>query len=153
METKGKEDIYSLLPTSKQMSSYFLGCRASTCIVVALENKHRKHKCPSPRLLSLTFDCWAWHCMVWNNPLGQFGSAVLAMSPPNLPHTLILLAFVGWGSEQQPWCCSSAAQPKYWCFINTFLDTNAKHITVWAAMRKVNSIPARPSTGCFFSHF
>lgn len=30
--------------------------------------------------------------------------------------------------------------------LSTVLATNPKHRTIWAAMREVNSIPARPST-------
>ncbi|KAK4811178.1 hypothetical protein QYF61_019809 [Mycteria americana] len=35
---------------------------------------------------------------------------------------------------------------KHCCVINTTLVTNPKHSTVWAAMKKINSIAAKPST-------
>jgi len=40
-------------------------------------------------------------------------------------------------------------QPKRWCVINTFLTTNPNHSTIWAAVKKVNSVPDRSSTTGF----
>lgn len=38
------------------------------------------------------------------------------------------------------------AASKHWCGINTALVTSPKHSTIQAAVKKVNSIPARPNT-------
>lgn len=45
------------------------------------------------------------------------------------------------------WHSSSTAQPetKHCCVTNTLLVMNPKHSTIWAIMKKVNSIPVRPS--------
>lgn len=50
--------------------------------------------------------------------------------------------------KRNPWCSTSTFQQLlwHWCVINTVLATNTKPGTLWAAMRKVNSIPARPRT-------
>lgn len=64
-------------------------------------------------------------------------------------------------SHSQPIHCGSAEweaekalmlgkhlwQPKHWCVISTVLATNPRHSTTQAARKKVNSIPAKTSTG------
>jgi len=69
---------------------------------------------PSPFLIAFVAELMS--CGM-DYPFGQFGSAVLIMSPPKI-----------------------FPRPAY-----TFLATNAKHSTVRAAMRKINSISARHS--------
>jgi len=46
--------------------------------------------------------------------------------------------------------CSTVAKI-LWLSINTILVTNSKHSTMWAAMKKINSILASTHTGYFFS--
>lgn len=50
--------------------------------------------------------------------------------------------------ETEPWCCASTVwqHPKPWCGIIPALAPQPKHSTLWAAMKKVHSIPARPNT-------
>jgi len=50
-----KEEIYSPLPTSRQMSSDFPGSRPSVHIAVASEDKRCNHECPSLLLSPPTF--------------------------------------------------------------------------------------------------
>lgn len=83
--------------------------------VVALEDKHLNNKTsPSPCIL-LAFTV----PLVIAYPLGLFGSAVLATSPPKLLPTSSPVAF-GRRLERQPRCCACAAQHqlKHWCVIN-----------------------------------
>lgn len=91
----------------------------------------------------------AEHDVVWlEYPFGQFWPTVLTASSASfLPPLAYLLEQAEWG-KIKPWCCASNAQqkPKYWCVISTVLATNPKQSTIWAAMKKVTSIPARPST-------
>lgn len=55
----------------------------------------------------------------------------------------------GSGKKRKPWYYASTAQqqPKCWLVINTFLVIGPIHSTIQAATKKVNSIPARLSTG------
>jgi len=81
-------------------------------------------------------------------PFDQFGSAVLAMSPPKILATPSLLGGGGM-LEKPPWSCVSTAQqqPKHWCVTNALPATDTKHITMRAAIGKINAISAKPSTG------
>jgi len=78
----------------------------------------------------------------------QVGSAVPAASPPSLLPIPGLLAAGQSEEQRRPWPCAITAQQqlKDWCVINTALVTNLKHSTIRAAMKKINSIPARLST-------
>lgn len=81
-------------------------------------------------------------------PFGQFGRAVPAASPPSLPPIPGLLLGGGQSvKETERWLCVSPVQqhPKHGCAVNTVLITNANLSTIWAAVEKVNPIPARPS--------
>jgi len=122
--SRGKQkDLFS---TSHQraMSSCSLGIRASVHIGVAPDDKHLNNNCLSPLLLSLNFYCWTHGaaCSVSWVSLGQLcwlGPLPTSCPPP---------AFGGWRSRL------GAA----WM--------NTKHSAARAAMGKINSIPARPST-------
>ena len=50
--------------------------------------------------------------------------------------------------QRRPWRCVSIAQQqqKYPCVINTVFVTSPKHNTIPAAMKKMNSVPAKTST-------
>lgn len=83
------------------------------------------------------------------HPFGWSRSAVLALSPPSFLSTLSLLDDGGQsGKKRKPWHCTSTAQPwpKYWCVTNIILVSQPKYIIIQAAMKKMNSTPARPST-------
>lgn len=88
---------------------------------------------------------------------GQIGSTVPTVSSPTFLPTPSLLAVRGKNEEQKRcWCCATTVrqQPKHWCAVNTILVINLKRGIIQAAMRKVNTIPSRPSTGaCSFLHW
>lgn len=73
---------------------------------------------------------------------GQLGSAVLAVSPLPAPQPTQR------GTERETekalmlWATAKSGDG----FINAILVTNLKQTTIGAAMRKIDSIPARPST-------
>ena len=82
----------------------------------------------------------------FKNPLGQLGSAVPAVSPPNSLCPPPASSLVGWGEKQKnPWLCVSPAQQqlKHPCVINTVFSTNPKHSPIQATVKKINSIPAK----------
>lgn len=49
--------------------------------------------------------------------------------------------------KKRSWCCAYTAQQqsKHWCAINAVLVTNSKHSISQAAVKKINSISARPN--------
>lgn len=79
-------------------------------------------------------------------PLGQPGSAVTL--PNSLCTPRILL--VGWGEEKRSWLCVSFAQQKWKhpCIINTISSTNPNHSPESAAVKKIDSIPAKSVQCC-----
>lgn len=83
-------------------------------------------------------------------PMGQFGAAVLVVSPlyPLFTPTHSLW---GWeedrvGKRESLGIVEALFSSSQQVVINTVLSTNAKQIILWATMRKVKPIPARPST-------
>lgn len=50
--------------------------------------------------------------------------------------------------QRRPWCCASTAQKqlKHRSVISTVLATDLQHSNILAAVRKISSIPASPST-------
>ena len=51
------------------------------------------------------------------------------------------------GLERKSWCCASSVQQESkWCVTSIAVATNAKHSTIQATIKKVNSSPARCST-------
>lgn len=98
--------------------------------VVALEDKYLNNKTsPSPcSLLAFTVS------LVTAYPLGLFGSAVLARSPPKLLLTSSPVAFGGW-LKRQLWCCTCTAehQLRHCCALNTLPEL---HSTISAAMER-----------------
>lgn len=67
--SKVKRGINSLQPISRQMSSCFLGSKASIGIGVAWEDGWHHHKCPPIILLSFNFYFQEGHHMAWDIPL------------------------------------------------------------------------------------
>lgn len=57
---------------------------------------------------------------------------------------------MGWPKSGKPkilsLCESTAQQQPNCCVTSTVLNTDPKHSTIWAAVERSNSIPARPST-------
>lgn len=89
-----------------------------------------------------------WRYMVWNISLVS-GGQLSPLCP--LPAPWPPPAYSLWGAEQEqrrPWRCTSTAQEqlKHCCVINTGLVADLQHSTVRAAVKKMNSLPAKPST-------
>lgn len=80
--------------------------------------------------------------MAWNMTLASLGQLPHLCPLPNLFHTPPTSFWGGWGLEEQPWCCVSAAQHqlKHCYIITTILATATKHSPVWATVRKGNSV-------------
>lgn len=54
--------------------------------------------------------------------------------------------------NRSPGCCASAAQQqqlKHWCVVNTALVTSLNHSIIWAALKNIRSIPAKPSPAMY----
>lgn len=124
------------------MSGHFLGRRAPVCAMAALENVLWPQI--SPLSHPSDFYCWVQY-RVLRNISAQSGSAAQAVCLSILLHWNCL---AGLGEEKvrletKPCCCVSCpaiatALVQHQCYV----ITNA-----WAAMRRVNSIPARPTSG------
>lgn len=90
--------------------------------------------------------------MIWKVPLASLGQLSLLcplITPCPLP--TYTLGDVGEGMvvrERERFFCARTVQqqPKHQCVTNTVSATNAKHSTKQAVMKKIDSIPARPST-------
>lgn len=82
---------------------------------------------------------------VMRHPFVQLASAAQAASPHALPACLL-----AWWCEKpnSPWVCASTAQQqlKHGSVISTVLATDLQHSNILAAVRKISSIPASPST-------
>lgn len=76
---------------------------------------------------------------------------VLAVFPLFLVSISSLLAGVENENQGKPWCYASTIQQKlkHRCIINTALAKTPKYSTIWATVKKVNSIPARSCTPFF----
>lgn len=143
--SKGKSGFHSFVPISRQMSRYFVGSLLSAYIMIAWEDKHHNHECPSFLLLSLSIYCWTQYHTVWNIPLISWGQ--LSQLCP-LPTSGSPPAYFLWGAAgKREWLDAVQA-----LFSNSqtvdVLSTNfyaqmQKHSTTWAAVKEVSSIPAR----------
>lgn len=73
-------------------------------------------------------------------PLGQFGSAVLAMLPPSL---LFISSLSEYGKLKSPGFGVSATEqtPKHQCIVNIILTEYKKNNTELASRNKIISIP------------
>ena len=71
------------------MFGHFPGSRVSVRVVVAPEDKRHNNECPSSSCLLAFIAEQTSYGMEY--PFGQFGSAVLAMSPPKILPTPSLL--------------------------------------------------------------
>lgn len=79
---------------------------------------------------------------------GQYGSAVLVLSPPIFLCTLSLLARQQ--EKQSPWLCVSATQQQlnHQCIISLDFITAPKHSTKKATVMKINSITTKSKVLC-----
>lgn len=138
--SKAKSGIYSVLPISRLMSSYFLGSSSSEHVAVlwktnAITTNGHPCACP-PCPITLNFYCWALMLCGMEYPSCEFGSTIPAVSPPN-----ILLSVNIWHWEN-----TAQQEPKYCCVINTISVTMAKHNIIQAGVGRVNSSTTRPGT-------
>lgn len=66
------------------------------------------------------------------------------LSPPHsLPASCPPSAYSLWSQNKKQ---TAQQQLKHCCVINAILVTNLKHSSLWAAIKKINFIPAKPST-------
>ena len=89
--SKAKQRINSLLPIGRQVFSHLQESRAPSRVTVTWEDKHHHSERPpipssSPSFLLLSMTSYGM-----GYPFGQLGSAVPAVSPPNLLPTPSLL--------------------------------------------------------------
>lgn len=100
------------------------------------------------------FYCWAWFYTVWNILLANLSKFFwLCPLPSSHPPPAYSLGdapkWKQYGKKRRkPWGCAGAVwqKPKHWYVIQTVLATNPKHSNLWTAMKKFNSVPARPRT-------
>ena len=130
----------------RQVFSHSLESRASAHITANWEKNHQDYEQPLFFLLSFNFFCRAWRPMVQHIPLVSLGQlscpCLLSISCPPQAYSL-------WGQRvknRRPWSCASTfqQQSKHWCV--NISATKPKHSTLWAAMKKMYSIPASSST-------
>lgn len=93
-----------------------------------------------------SFYGWAQGFIAWS--ISFINSGQLSWLPffPVCAH--LQLPVVAEWEKHKFWCHASTAQQqlKCWCVRRTFLVTNSKHSTIWAAVKKTISTPDRPST-------
>lgn len=95
------------------------------------------------------FYYWAWHHTLWGDALWSGWISCPVCVPPRPPAHHRLLSLGGsWKdiSDVLMLCHAALQQPKYWWSIRAVLASSAGHSTIWAAIGKGNSIPARLST-------
>lgn len=87
-----------------------------------------------------TIYCWAWCYIIWNISLVSLGQPSRLCPPPSLlptPETEKALTLCI--------CCPATAKTSM-CYQHCF-GHQSKTQQLWAAMKKINSIPTSPSTG------
>lgn len=102
-----------------------------------------------PLLLhSLSFYCWAQRHPVWSISLVSLVQlSWLCPLPTSCPPPAHWPLGWSWrGSLDAPTGSTGQQRTTHWCLINSVTATNTKHSTMRAAIKKVNFIPARPST-------
>lgn len=88
-------------------------------------------------------------------PFHKFGSAALSMFILKLLPTSACLLWRQSEKKRNPECCASAAQQqlKHHSVINIVLVTDLKLNKIWAAMKKINTIPDKITTLTGDFHF
>lgn len=96
-------------------------------------------------LLSRTF---VVHPICYGMFLWSQRSAVLLVPPLILLPTPGPLAMGARWEKRKPWHCARTTQqqPQHSCVINIVLVTGRKDSIIQAAMKKINSLPSRPTT-------
>lgn len=135
----------------KQKRKWFIGNHSSPPISTPMPSRSLRNSCLgrwSPPPIRYPGFIAEHDAMMYGMgcPFAQSGPAVQAVSPPSSLATPGLLAGVG-TQREEPWHCASAIQqqPKHCRVVSAVLATSPKHSTMQAALRKVDSIPARPS--------
>lgn len=112
---------------------------------------------PFPSFIPI-FMSWAWHHVVWKIPLVSLGSAVPAVSPPNILCTPSLFGGVGdvRSSGLEAVQALMRNNVRQVGVINSVLVRNLEHSTVQSTMKTINSIPVKMYTklnsGYYLSH-
>lgn len=123
-------------------------CLASHRTVSVLEDKT-----PHPLLSLPQFYCWAWHYMMWTNLLGRWSHPSLlcllsaSCSFPDDPGREQSRKQKSLGAVQALFSSSWNS-----AVLSTLLATDLKHSTMQNAVKKVNCISARHSTGTHVLH-
>lgn len=108
----------------------------------------------SPFFLYPSFHCWMWSCTEYNIPLANSGQLSCLCPSKSLVYLLPICCRKERQSrkKRKPWCWAGTVlqSPKQWWVISTVLDSDLKYSTLQAAMKKVNSSPARCSRGTLF---
>lgn len=106
-----------------------------------MDNGHNQEHCCF-LLFSLSFYCSSWHYKV------QSIAVVNAQHCPScVPCQLLAQGRARWQPEEQrkPWPCASTVwQLSTHPAVGAVLVTKPKHRTLWAAVKKINSVSARP---------
>lgn len=110
------------------------------------DDKHHHSKCSIHTSFFPRFVYQPWLHMVWNIPWVSQGLLWPFPTPCAPPEFLL----VGWGEEKRSWLCVSFAQQKWKhpCIINTISSTNPNHSPESAAVKKIDSIPAKSVQCC-----
>lgn len=108
----------------------------------SLKNLGSRPNIPAVSSSSTTsFNCWEWCSITGNIPLAN--SVQPSTCVPSQPTC--------WGGQsgkkRKPWSCSAIS--KMWVYYQCYLARNPKRSTIWAAVKKLHSVPDRPSTLAF----
>lgn len=118
---------------------------------------HWKTKLPTPffpyPIVGDKFYCWAWHSMVWTNLLAKWGICPCYVSSQPLAHPQKAMGGDRVGNRKAWVLCkhSSATAETAVCYQH-ILATDLKHSTMQTALKEVNCISARHSTGTHVLH-
>lgn len=100
--------------------------------------------------------CWAWRSMAWNSSLVCLGHLPGCITP-----SILYPPQSSWGAdtrqsekERRPWCCANTVQKElkyqlstlFWSQCYQHSSGHKEHGIITAAMKKINPLPARPST-------
>lgn len=115
-----------------------------TYLMVTRENKHRHSKRPPLHPSSPHYIHWAWCSIAWDIPLvvGVTCPGCISSQLPQHPHPGVA-AQEGLDSVR-----ALLSNNKYLYIFNIVFSINLKHSPIWVTLKKINSIPAKTSTGC-----
>lgn len=101
---------------------------------------------PKRNPLCPLFICWIWHYMAWHTSLVSWVHLSGYIPSQPLAHPQCIHCR---GTEEhwRPWYYAHTVQQqlKHWCITSIILVATLKQSMVRAAVKRINSIPARPS--------